>query len=110
MNVLLSLYFALSGKGRLCSRPLLNIFNKLHTLVERTRDNLQLMLAAQFDEVHSVTRYTDCELRILLGVFHCIHKHLAVEYVHVQVVSTLGEVTVHHSNKVLYTCFSINTK
>ena len=82
----------------------------LHALVERTRDNLQLMLAAQFDEVNCVTRYTDCQLRILLGVLHSIHEHLAVKHVHVQVVSTLCEVTVHQSNEVLDTCLIVNTK
>ena len=81
----------------------------LHALVERTRDNLQLMLAAQLDEVHSVTRYTDCQLWILLGVLHSIHKHLAVQYVHVKVVSILCEVTVHQGNKVLDTCLCVNT-
>ena len=71
--------------------------------MERTADNLQLMLAAELDEVNGVARYADGELRILLGVLHGIHQHLAVEHVHVEVVGTLGEVAVHHGHEVLNT-------
>ena len=78
--------------------------------MERTRDNLQLVLTAETDEVHSVTGYTDCELWVLLGVLHCIHQHLAVQNVHVQVVSALCEVTVHQSDEILNACLLVNTK
>ena len=59
------------------------------------------MLAAESDEVHSVTGNADCELWILLRVLHCILKHLSVENVHIEVVCTLCEVTVHHCDEVV---------
>ena len=59
------------------------------------------MLTAESDEVYSITRYTDCKLRILLRVLHCILKHLLVQYVHIMVMCTLCEVSVHHGDEVV---------
>ena len=84
--------------------------NGLHLLVEATRDNLQLVLARELGEVHSVTRNADCKLRVLLGVLHCIHQHLTIQNVHVEVVCTLRKVTIHHRYKVLDTGSLVNTE
>ena len=64
------------------------------------------MFARKLYEVNSVAAHANGELRILLGVFHRVLKHFAVEYVHIEVVCTLGKVAVHHCNEVLNTVFS----
>ena len=78
--------------------------------METTRDNLQLMLAAQLDEVYCVSTYTDSKLRIFFRMNHSVFQHFTVQYVYVQVVCTLHEVSVHHSNQVIDTSFQIYAK
>ena len=66
-----------------------------------TCNNILLLLASQVDELHSVTRYTDGEVSVfrLLGMLHSIEQFVNTKHIHVQVVCTLGEVTVHHANQ-----------
>ena len=79
----------------------------LHPLVETAGDNFQLMLTAQLDEIDSITRDTDGELGIFLRMFHRVFQHFAVQHVHVQVVRSLYEITVHHRYQVLNTCLTV---
>ena len=60
----------------------------LAAAADGTRDHVELLFARELDEVHSVTRNADGELRVLLGVFHCIVEEIAVEDVHVEVLTT----------------------
>ena len=59
-------------------------------------DNIHLLLSGQVDEFYSVTGYTDGEVCILrfLRMLHCIDQLLGTEYVYIQMVSALIEVTV----------------
>ena len=54
------------------------------------RDHVELLFTCELDEVHGVARNTDGELRVLLGVFHCIVEEIAVEDIHVEVLTTVG--------------------
>ena len=66
-----------------------------------TCNNILLLLASQVDELHSVTRYTDGEVSVLglLRMLHSIAQLLNTKHVHIQVVSTTAEVTVHYANQ-----------
>lgn len=72
-----------------------------HALVEGARDDLELMLTAELDEVHRIARDSDGELRVVLWVLHSILEHLSVEHVHIEVMCPLGEVAIHHRDEVL---------
>ena len=75
----------------------------LQALVDGAAQHVELLLTCQLDEVHSVTRHTDSELRILLGVLHSILKQLTVEHVHVEVMTTIGcEEAVHEVHQVAH--------
>lgn len=66
-------------------------------------DNIKLLFASELDEVHGVARYANGELRIFLGVFHCIVEQVAVEDVHIEVLTTVGsEVAVHEIDEVFH--------
>ena len=73
--------------------------------MEATADYFQLVFTTQLHEVYSIAGNTDCKLRIFLGMFHRIIKHLAVQNIYVQVVSAFGEVTVHHCNEIFNAVF-----
>ena len=78
--------------------------------MEATRNNLQLMLAAQFNEVDSISGNTNRKLRIFFRMLHSIFQHLTVQHIYVQVMSTLDKLAIHHCNKILYTILHIYTK
>ena len=70
-----------------------------------TSDYIELLLACQVDELNSVTTYTDGEVLVLflLWVLHRILELVDTEYVHVQVVRTLVEVTIQYTYQCLGT-------
>lgn len=69
--------------------------------MEGARNDLHLLVARELAEVHGVAAHTDGEVRVLLRVFHSVHKHLPVEHVDVDVVASLGKVAVQHCNQVV---------
>ena len=71
---------------------------KLHGFVNRSGNNVVLLLLREFDEVYSVTGNADGELRVLFRVLLRIQKGFAVKYVYVEVVTTVTNVAVQHSN------------
>ena len=66
-----------------------------------TCNNILLLLASEVDELHGVTRHADGEVSILglLGMLHSITQLLDTKHVHIQVVSTTAEVTIHHAHQ-----------
>ena len=78
---------------------------RLHSFVETAADNFQLVFAAQFHEVYGISGNADGKLRIFLRMFHGVFQHFTVQYVHVQVVSAFGEVTIHHCHQIFYAIF-----
>src|SRR5262245_13281833 len=53
--------------------------------VERPVDDVHLLLAGQAHEIDRVAGDANRQARILIGVLHRIHEHLAVEHVDVHV-------------------------
>ena len=83
---------------------------RLHSFVETAADNFQLVFAAQFHEVYGISGNADGKLRIFLRMFHGVFQHFTVQYVHVEMVCTFGEVTVHHGNQILYAFLGSGTQ
>ena len=70
-----------------------------------------MLFASELDEVHSVTRNADGELRILLGMLHCIIEKIAVKYIHVEVLTTVGsEVSIHEVYEVSFAAHFVLTE
>ena len=61
---------------------------ELHSEVDCTRKHVKLLLACELHEVHSITADADGELRILLRMLHCVEQEVAIEHVHIDVLST----------------------
>ena len=80
--------------------------------MECSVDNIELLLTCKRDKLNSVSRYTDCEVSVLwlIWVLHSIQKLILTEYVYVQVVSALIEVTIHSAYKLLSSLSLIMTK
>src|SRR5699024_8662279 len=78
---------------------------RLHGSVACSRDNIQLLLTGQVDEFHRITGYTDGEVCILffLRMLHSVDQFLCTEYVYVQVMCTLIEVSVQSVNQIVGT-------
>lgn len=77
-----------------------------------TSDYVELLLTCQVDELNCVTTYTDGEVLVLffLWVLHRILELVDTEYVHVQVVRTLVEVTVQYTYQCLGTLLVVVTE
>ena len=69
------------------AEPPVTVRSSLDGLVERTGDNVRLLLWCEFDEVYSVAGYTDRQLRIVLRMLLCVQKGISVEYVYVEVMA-----------------------
>ena len=65
-------------------------------IVAGTCNYVHLLLFCQVDEFNCIAGYTDCEVCILrfLRVLHCVDQFFGSEYVYVQVMCTLIEVTI----------------
>ena len=66
-------------------------------------DNVVLLLLSKVDELNSISGYTDCEVSVLflLRMSLSVEKLINTEYVYVEVVSALSEVTIHYVNEVV---------
>ncbi len=89
----------LSFYGRL---PLFLFRYLLQRTVTGAGDNVQLLFFGQVDEFDGVTGYTDGKVRIFLffGMFHSVNQLFGAEYVDVQMMSALIEITVHDLYKI----------
>ena len=81
-------------------------------IVAGTCNYVHLLLFCQVDEFNCIAGYTDCEVCILrcLRVLHCVDQFLGTEYVYVQVMCTLLEVSVQNVYQVLGTLFVVMSK
>ena len=77
-----------------------------------TCNYVHLLLFCQVDEFNCIAGYTDCEVCILrfLRVLHCVDQFFGSEYVYVQVMCTLLEVSVQNVYQVLGTLFVVMAK
>ena len=83
-----------------------------------TCNYVHLLLFCQVDEFNCIAGYTDREVCILrfLRVLHCVDQFFGSEYVYVQVMCTLLEVSVQNVYQVLgtlsvsYTHLTLPTK
>ena len=64
--------------------------------------DLTLLLTGELIEVYGVARYTYRKIRICLGIFVSLHKHLSVENVYVDVVCLLSKISVKDRYKIGY--------
>ena len=87
----------------------LHLPDKLHCFVAGSCDNIHLLFTGQVDELNSISGYTDCEVCVFrfLRMFHSINQFFCTEYVYVQVVCTLIEVTIQDMYQVVYSFFII---
>ena len=74
----------------------------LHVVMAGTSDNVELLLTGKVDELDGVAGDADGEVSVLglLGVLHSVLELLDTKDVDVEVVSAVGEVTVHHVDEV----------
>ena len=81
-------------------------------IVAGTCNYVHLLLFCQVDEFNCITGYTDREVCILrfLRVLHCVDQFFGSEYVYVQVMCTLLEVSVQNVYQVLGTLFVVMAK
>src|SRR5690242_16585464 len=73
-------------------------------------DHIRLLLARETHEVDGVTGDPDGEVRVLLRLIHGIHQRLAIQYVHVHVVSGHAIVRVEHGGEVSHTFLGYATE
>jgi hypothetical protein len=78
--------------------------------VEGTLDDVLLLFASQFDEVHCITGNPERKLRILLRVIHCVEQGLPVKNVHIDVVAVFGKVAIQQAAKVADTIIGGTTQ
>ena len=72
--------------------------------MERTADNVGLLLRSELDEVHCVAAHADRQLRIILGMSLRIQKGVTVQNVNVQVMSALYCITIQKRYQVVNLC------
>src|SRR6187431_806722 len=48
--------------------------------VERAVDDVHLLLFREAHEVHGITRYADCEARVLLRMLHRVEQRLLIQH------------------------------
>ena len=77
-----------------------------------TCNNIHLLFACKVDELHSVTAHTDCEVCILflLWMFHTVNQFIYTKDIHIQVMCTTVEVTIHYTHECTDTLLIIVTK
>src|SRR3954451_21606304 len=71
--------------------------------MESAIDYVHLLLAAQSNEIHRVSRDAYCELRVFLGVVHRIQQHFALQHFYVHVEASRSEESVKNVSQVRYT-------
>ena len=62
--------------------------------MECSGDNVVLLLLCELDEVYGIAGNPYCELGIVLGMLLSIEESLPVEYIYVEVMTTLNGITI----------------
>lgn len=70
-------------------------------LVEGSGDNVILLLFSELYEVYSVARYTNCELRILLGMLLSVYESFSVENIYIKMMTAFFNVAVEQANEIV---------
>ena len=70
------------------------LWQKLAGLEEGSCYNVFLLFASQFVEVYRIAGDSDRKLWVFFRMIHGIKQRFAVEYIHVDVMSALAEVSV----------------
>ncbi|MNP76357.1 hypothetical protein D3C76_1735780 [compost metagenome] len=77
--------------------------------MERSVNDIELLLSRQLDEVDGIARYPDCQLWILLRMLHRIKQGFFIKHVDVQVVSILDHIPVKYCGQIVHTFIFIFT-
>ena len=80
-----------------CMKPV------LHVIVAGSCNDIELLLSCQVNELDRITADTDREVCIFgfLRMLHCIIEFFRTEYIDIEVMRTLVEVTVKHAYQVV---------
>src|SRR3954469_691756 len=89
-----------SSNGLVASRGGCVATSRMPGPVERAVDDIHLLLAGQTDEVDGIAGHPDGEAWVLLRVVDCVEEHVAVQHVHVHVISGGAEECVQHRSQV----------
>ena len=68
--------------------------NRLHGFVNGSGNNVILLFLREFNEVNCIAGNTDGELRVLLRMRLCVQESFSIEYVNVEVMTTIANVTI----------------
>ena len=73
---------------------------------------VHLLFSCQVDEFYCITRYTDCKVCVLwfLRMLHSIDELLCTEYINIQVMCSLMEVTIQYVYQIFCTLFITMTE
>ena len=84
----------------------------LHMFMECTADNVHLLFLSKVDELNCISRYTDGEVSVLrlFRMLHSVDQLITGEYVDINVVSTILEVSIQGHNQVRDTLLFVVTK
>src|SRR6185436_20113126 len=61
------------------------------SFMERPVDHVHLLLPREAHEIHGVAGHANRQAGILLGVVHRVAQHVAVQHIHVHVISGAAE-------------------
>lgn len=89
-------------RGAICCEGRLFLYTAvLHLLMGAARDDIELLLARQVDELHGIAGHADREIRVLrfLRMLHAVDELIDAENIDVEVMRTLAEVAVHDAHE-----------
>ena len=78
--------------------------------MEGTADDLFLLFARELVEVYGITRYTDSEVGIEVGIFHSIDKFLSIKHVYVYMMCVLSKISAKNAYKIFFSFLIVLTK
>src|SRR6185437_12019341 len=67
---------------------------------ERTVDYIHLLLTSETNEVHGISRDADRQVRVFFRMIHAIQKGVAIQDIHVHVVTRNAEESVKHASQI----------
>ena len=68
--------------------------------MEGATDNLILLLARELVEVNGIARYTNGQIGVQFGIFHCVNQFLTIENVDIDVMCVAVKIATEDVNKI----------
>lgn len=75
---------------------------RLHGFVNGSGNNVILLFFRELNEVYRIAGYTNGKLRVFFRVRLCVQKRFTIEYVYVEMETTVANVGIQHLNQVIY--------